>query len=269
MTRQTRSALKDRIRELARNPEIISGIHNYCDRWCERCAFTSRCMNFAVSDEQLEDPAARDINNGAFWERLGETLHASMELLQEAAVDRGIELTADTDAPGIDERLDQDARDHECSQAAGRYHKMVDAWFQQAEPAFAAKGKELTQQVEMDLPGDTPREDAGLLKDAVEVIRWYEHFIWVKLMRAIRGRMDEDLDGDEFDEYPKDSDGSAKIALIAMDRSLAAWGELFRQLSDCEDDILDILLHLDRLRKNTEAAFPNARAFIRPGFDEG
>ena len=22
---------------------IISGIHNYCDRWCERCSFIDRC----------------------------------------------------------------------------------------------------------------------------------------------------------------------------------------------------------------------------------
>ena len=23
--------------ELAANPDLISGIYNYCDRWCEKC----------------------------------------------------------------------------------------------------------------------------------------------------------------------------------------------------------------------------------------
>lgn len=26
---------------------FILGIYNYCDRWCESCAFTSRCGAFA------------------------------------------------------------------------------------------------------------------------------------------------------------------------------------------------------------------------------
>ncbi len=27
---------------------FIPGIHNYCDRWCERCPFSSRCRAFAI-----------------------------------------------------------------------------------------------------------------------------------------------------------------------------------------------------------------------------
>ncbi len=71
-----------------------------------------------------------------------------------------------------------------------------------------------------------------------------------------------------LDEFPKDSDGSAKVALIAMDRSIAAWGELHRHFPDAEDDILDLLAHLDRLRRHAEQEFPAARAFVRPGFDD-
>src|SRR5262245_58416083 len=34
--------------DLAKDPNFISGIYNYCDRWCERCAFTSRCFLYAT-----------------------------------------------------------------------------------------------------------------------------------------------------------------------------------------------------------------------------
>jgi hypothetical protein len=30
--------------KLASDPKFIPGIYNYCDRWCERCRFTSRCL---------------------------------------------------------------------------------------------------------------------------------------------------------------------------------------------------------------------------------
>jgi hypothetical protein len=33
-------------------------------------------------------------------------------------------------------------------------------------------------------------------------------------------------------------------------------------------NILGIIAHLDRIRNRTEADFPGARAFVRPGFDE-
>ena len=48
---------KDEFMELADNPNFISGIHNYCDRWCERCQFTSRCAVYAIeqADPDIDD----------------------------------------------------------------------------------------------------------------------------------------------------------------------------------------------------------------------
>ena len=40
----------------ARDPKLIPGIYNYCDRWCERCPFTSRCMVYAMGEEDRDDP---------------------------------------------------------------------------------------------------------------------------------------------------------------------------------------------------------------------
>jgi len=50
---------------------LITGIHNYCDRWCERCSFTARCAVYAAeqADPSL-DPAGHDINNVAFWQKI-------------------------------------------------------------------------------------------------------------------------------------------------------------------------------------------------------
>ncbi len=40
---------------------FIPGIYNYCDRWCERCPFTDRCMNYAMEKRRWGDNPPRDI----------------------------------------------------------------------------------------------------------------------------------------------------------------------------------------------------------------
>ena len=32
--------------------ENISGIYNYCDRWCEKCSYTNRCLLFKQEAER-------------------------------------------------------------------------------------------------------------------------------------------------------------------------------------------------------------------------
>ena len=106
------------------------------------------------------------------------------------------------------------------------------------------------------------------LSDAVEVIRWYYYFIHVKLQRAVHSKLDEDAESDEeMLTFPKDSEGTANIALIAMDRSIGAWGRLLKAFPQCETQTLEVLVHLDRLRRATEQEFPNARKFVRAGLD--
>ena len=67
---------------------------------------------------------------------------------------------------------------------------------------------------------------------------------------------------------PKDSDGSIKVALIAIDRSLSAWRIMQMEFPERTASIADLLIALGGLRQATERAFPEARDFIRPGFDE-
>ena len=42
------AARRRSLKELAGDPQFISGVYNYCDRWCERCPLTSRCFVYAT-----------------------------------------------------------------------------------------------------------------------------------------------------------------------------------------------------------------------------
>jgi hypothetical protein len=101
------------------------------------------------------------------------------------------------------------------------------------------------------------------LCDAVDVVGWYHMFIYVKLMRAISGLFEEDGADAE-----SDANGSAKIALIAIDRSISAWRVIAKEKPSCENGIKPFVACLAGLRRRVEETLPNARAFRRPGFDD-
>ena len=100
-------------------------------------------------------------------------------------------------------------------------------------------------------------------------MRWYQFFVPAKTERAVGGLVHIEEDGgDEYDIHQNDANGSAKIALIAVDRSIAAWSLLRDHFPEQGDGVLDLLVHLARLRRLLETTFPTARDFKRPGFDD-
>ena len=108
-----------------------------------------------------------------------------------------------------------------------------------------------------------PREDSISRKEALEVILWYQVFLPPKLYRALLSKTEEmEL---EEDDFPKDSDGSAKIALIGIDRSLSAWGELATQWAGQGAAIGKIVNHLTRLREMVEKEFPQGQGLHSTG----
>ena len=257
----------EKMKNLAEDRDYITGIYNYCDRWCERCPFTTRCLNYALVDEQFPDPESRDMSNEKFWQNLSESFQSALDLLEEVERE-GIDLDAlDSEELVEEERLkDELASNHECARNAEAYIGMVDDWFDSITDSSESAEQDPDQQDQLDLHHAGSVGEGDSLEEALEVVRWYQHQIHVKLMRAIRGELEERPE--ILAEFPKDSDGSAKVALIGIDRSIAAWGEMRNHFPLEDNAILDILLQLAKLRKKAEKAFPNARAFIRPGFDK-
>ncbi|MGH9848101.1 MAG: hypothetical protein ACREEM_56170 [Blastocatellia bacterium] len=237
--------------ELAGDPRFISGIYNYCDRWCERCPYTSRCLTYAQMPEaeRSDDPAARDLDSAQFWETLQEILAQTRQMIEEFAAEQGIDLNAAQAAAAVEERR-QSARESALAKRAERYAMTIEDWFTREKEAL----------------GEAAQFDEAV-QDAIEVIRWNQFMPAVKITR---GQMQKTRDGLAREEDPiqNDANGSVKVALIAMDRSIAAWGRLKSYLPEKTGDILPFLALLESLRRQTEQAFPNARDFIRPGFDE-
>jgi hypothetical protein len=97
------------------------------------------------------------------------------------------------------------------------------------------------------------------------VIEHFALFIGGKVFRAVSGAGDDE--GGSTDPQ-RDANGSAKAALLGIDRSLAAWRELDVQDERGAQAIRALTSILQQLRTGVEERFPEALLFLRPGFDD-
>jgi hypothetical protein len=151
------------------------------------------------------------------------------------------------------------------TKAAHTYARMVDEWFNNELQLPLRYIRSLENRVrDGSLSVTDAKGDLVRLNDSVEVIRWHQHLIYVKLCRAFSSQVEEEGTNARA---PKDSDGSAKVALLSVDFSIEAWSQICGMFPVKSDSVLEILVHLDRLRRSILTKFPSARRFKRPGFD--
>src|SRR5262249_57934 len=134
------------------------------------------------------------------------------------------------------------ARESDLFRAAEAYVKLVEQWFTEHEARLSAAGQPVR-----DGASAPETDEADEVGAARAVSRWYQFLIAVKLRRGLT-QLD---DGEDEAIWQKDSDGSVKVALIGIDRSIGAWGALETHLGE-DAGIRPILLHLERLRRSAE-----------------
>jgi hypothetical protein len=109
------------------------------------------------------------------------------------------------------------------------------------------------------LPMATTRTDTDW-----QTISWFQFLIESKVRRALTV-----WPGDDDEDFAEsDADGSAKVALIAIERSHAAWLALVERGLVPASEANPFLADLVWLGGGLEELRPRARAFVRPGFDE-
>ena len=132
---------KEELLKLTKDPKYIPGIYNYCDRWCERCQFTSRCLNCTLVEEQFGDLQENDELNEAFWQRFSEMLQNTLAMVKEMAKEEGF----DIDSIDIENNFNKETTIQKKSLAdlishtSKNYAKSVDDWFNSNEHLFYEK----------------------------------------------------------------------------------------------------------------------------------
>ena len=190
---------------------IISGIHNYCDRWCERCAFIDRCTLGVI--EQKRWAKGADWEPEDFFGELEKMYPSSEDKMSEWLEENDIDLSEiePLELPEPDLKIKQ--LEEEMRKRGTNYYKLVKKFLEANDEALKARGIDLFS--DRDQPEGRDTHERSVLAETVEVILWYQHFIFVKAGRAIGGL--EDMHDTDVGGSANQSgaNGSPKIAMIA------------------------------------------------------
>ena len=234
--------MNPRFLAVAKDPTIIPGVHHHCDEWCDYCPVTARCLAFKCQ------PAA---GGGDIYDNVAQMMRAAMTFLKDCHEAEGLEppeellrLLEDSDAPS---RVTHAPLEDPLGRMARHYAMLAAALL-----ATQARGT-LTERFPKREHGPTP----------FEIFAFYHMLIGIKICRAIVSAAEAARNGGAAARA--DSDMSAKVALVAIDRSCEALQVM--TLDDGDPRIEHLQRHLARLRRQVEGRFPAARAFVRPGLD--
>jgi len=240
----------EKLKKASSDKDIIPGIHNYCDRWCERCTHTKHCTVYKMDSRNVDDIS--DLNNQEFWNELSLNMAATFEMIHQTMREQGI------DPNNLPKYEPEEHVETSAEKITKDYSTKIVKWLD--------GNKESFQQLML---RESAENEAMVLAidDAVEVLYWYAFFIHVKTRRAMT--IDKALwdDDDDFEFRYHDNLGSAKITMISIKRSMEALSFLLRYMPKQESDILELLVLLEKSHKLIEQRWPTAMDFKRPGFD--
>ncbi len=243
---------------------FIPGIYNYCDRWCERCPFTQRCQNF--QDQPNLNLHEGNFDEQDFLEAIQDSLRNAVQILEETVKEKGldwdeIESSAETENFSFDDP-NYTRSQRQLQEASKQYFLQANAWLEANEDLLKEKEAEINKRNEL---GINVEKEANELTEAFDFIYHYLHFIHTKIKRATNGLHDSWIM-----EQPvqNDANGTAKVAIIAIERSIQGWESIRQAIPESEDELFQFLVLLSQILKGVKKEFPKVDEFIRPGFDE-
>jgi hypothetical protein len=247
-----------------RNEEyFIPGIYNYCDRWCEQCPFSGQCRNFQA--QPIKEKHGQGFGEEYSLDSLPENLQDAVLMLEQAAQERGIDWEDIQKAAESfeEEELEYTPTQLDLIKRSKQYYKLASIWLDSNEYLISQKEEEIQRKDDLGINVEQEVED---LNNALNSIYHYIYFIHTKISRAVDSLHDKWM----LEEYPiqNDANGTAKITLIAIEKSIKSWDTIRKQIPDSEDNVLDLLVILSRMESGIQKEFPNTEGFIRPGFDE-
>jgi hypothetical protein len=224
-----------------RDPRWIPHISSYCDVRCHRCPFNTRCWSFAVL-QGLEPDSPEDVEPAEPEFEPQTPRRPGWAEVHHVDVDDS-EMT-------VDEEKAYDAR----------AQRMENDPLARHASSYASDVSEIL------LP--LLKECSQDVTEAMHDVYSWSLTIAAKTHRAI-GSLEFNKDEEiEIDAVQNDANGSAKVVLVAIEQSMAAWSTM-AQAGVLDSGLVKYLAdELVFLENELRERFPFAMAFVRPGFDE-
>jgi hypothetical protein len=241
---------------------FIPGIYNWCDRWCEHCPLTHKCRNFYMQQQRKTEDFQNELPD-----ELDDNLSESLFMFEQMADELGFSLdTTQEESESIhalEEAQEILIDSHPLVEMAEFYFKKGKEWVDLELFTNDFGALKFISDTHV-LNAEELESHLNLIGDAMEVVEWYLFFIPGKIKRSLQDQMDDFWN--QFPEEERSDLGSAKIAILSIERSIEAWATIHKFFPK-DERIVELVANLEKLRSGMVEVFPNYLKFIRPGFD--
>lgn len=262
--------------------ENISGIYNYCDRWCEKCTYTNRCLLFKqeaereikhiLRDENKNDPdiLAKDLKDDLqeAFEHINKFMHEEDEQYEEFE---------------MDDFEDDDDEDHEDGFEGEFFNEEISdderpsTFLKNADNPLVSLSEMLFKDfykyydlLKSRFPDELEEKNSqSPLQQNLDVLGWYTPQLHVKIRMSYwnKHKLSKAKDPEiaEIDEEMLNV--SSRIAFIGIENCIAALNFLYLQKPELQSETQSILNTVLQIRKIFVEEFPDAQTYKRPYFD--
>lgn len=256
--------------------ENISGIYNYCDRWCEKCCYTHRCLLFKQQAEREIEYILKDENTNEedYFSKLSADELENIEQLladdleendfsNEEEFDFEDEENEEFDELELDEFFDEEYLDEEKDDLES--HPLI----QLAEEMFS-EFENYSRLINEYFPLEVEKYDTSvpLIKN-LQILSWYSPQILVKIRMCYWAKKQIEKAGSKVSQENKDEtlNVSARLAYLGIEKCIASLSEILSQQRQIQTETNLLLSTFKIVRKMFLEEFPNGQTYSRPYFD--
>jgi len=237
---------------MADTPQYIAGIHFFCDHRCWRCPMTHRCRVWA---RVADGPGSRPPEGGGPMARVAAVTMAAMHV----TVDEVSEIVEALAAGGL---ADSDVTEDIAVPSAPMVRVAAER------DSLVLRAKEYAQGAMRVLQALRPRAVDLDDRVALEALDRLEETCLTIASKIHRATCNWNPEAEPHASPQDDAHGSAKVALLLIAESRAAWrvigapGRSFGNGAPAR-----FVVVLETLEAGVLDRFPQAPSFVRPGFD--
>jgi len=237
---------------------------------------TDRELELEMAAADATKPEPDDVTNAEFWNHIARKVHETAafgktEDWHDSIPDED-DFDIDPDWYAREEATGAAVRSHPLVRLAYDYRARTAQWLKAADTDLKEVARSLLDAAGCQFDNNDYEAQAREIGEMLEVVSWYHTLIASKTARAVRGLLEHATPDPGLSPMIagfrlEDANGSAKLVLMSIERSIGAWLRLREILPGQEDSILGLLALLERMQRGVHAALPGAKAFFRPGFD--
>ena len=223
--------------------ENISGIYNYCDRWCDKCSYTNRCLVFKKEAERNikhilrdEDPNDPDV----FAKDISDTFQETFDLIKEKMNEDDFPEFIDEDEFDFDDEPDFEIDNIENSSTGVRnvHNPLIDI----TEKLFK-DFLEYHKTISSKYPDEPIENMDRILEENLDILSWHTPQIHVKARMCAWGKSkllkSRSLLQKEIEEDILNV--NSRIAYVGIENCIEALNNIYEHLYEMQTETLSLL----------------------------